>query len=51
MLRYPGLVLVAASPGINRIEDLKGVPSVSRLPGSSTHLLLNHLARDARPEA
>ena len=43
MLRYPGLVLVAASPGINRIEDLKGRTVGVSAAGSSTHLLLNHL--------
>ena len=42
MLRYPGLVLVA-SPGINRIEDLKGRTVGVSAAGSSTHLLLNHL--------
>lgn len=43
MLRYPGLVVVAASPGINRIEDLKGRTVGVSAAGSSTHLLLNHL--------
>jgi sulfonate transport system substrate-binding protein len=41
MLRYPGLV--AVSPNISRIEDLKGgIVGVSS-PGSSTHFLLNYL--------
>jgi NitT/TauT family transport system substrate-binding protein len=41
MLRYPGLV--AVSPNISRIEDLKGrIVGVSSA-GSSTHFLLNYL--------
>jgi NitT/TauT family transport system substrate-binding protein len=43
MLRYPGLVAVAASPGIARIEDLKGRTVGVSAAGSSTHLLLNYL--------
>src|SRR5436190_16647343 len=43
MLRYPGLVLVAASPGINRIEELKDRTVGVSAAGSSTQLLLNHL--------
>ena len=42
MLRYPGLVLVAISPEIKRIEDLKGKTIGVSAPGSSTHFLLNY---------
>jgi NitT/TauT family transport system substrate-binding protein len=43
MMRYPGLVAVAATKGIGRIEDLKGkTVGVSAL-GSSTHMFLNYL--------
>jgi NitT/TauT family transport system substrate-binding protein len=43
VLRYPGLVAVAASPKISKIEDLKGgVVGVSSA-GSSTHMFLNYL--------
>jgi NitT/TauT family transport system substrate-binding protein len=41
MLRYPGLV--AVSPGISRIEDLKGKIVGVSSAGSSTHFLLNYL--------
>jgi NitT/TauT family transport system substrate-binding protein len=41
MLRYPGLV--AVSPNVSRVEDLKGrIVGVSSA-GSSTHFLLNYL--------
>jgi NitT/TauT family transport system substrate-binding protein len=43
MLRYPGLVAVAASPGIQRIEDLKGKIAGVSTAGSSTHMFLNYL--------
>jgi NitT/TauT family transport system substrate-binding protein len=43
MLRYPGLVAVAAKPGILRIEDLKGKTIGVSSPGSSTHMFLNYL--------
>ena len=42
MLRYPGLVLVATSPQVKRIEDLKGKTIGVSAPGSSTHFLLNY---------
>lgn len=46
MLRYPGLALVV-SPGTSRkissIRDLAGSTVGVSAPGSSTHLLLNHL--------
>jgi NitT/TauT family transport system substrate-binding protein len=43
ILRYPGLVAVAVSPQISKIEDLKGrIVGVSSA-GSSTHLFLNYL--------
>ena len=43
MLRYPGLVAVAANPGVSRIEDLKGkIVGVSAV-GSSTQIFLNYL--------
>ena len=50
MLRYPGLV--AVSPNISRIEDLRGrIVGVSSA-GSSTHFLLNYLlvAHGMKPE-
>jgi NitT/TauT family transport system substrate-binding protein len=52
MLRYPGLVAVAAAPGIARIEDLKGKTVGVSASGSSTHLFLNYfLTRHGlRPE-
>jgi NitT/TauT family transport system substrate-binding protein len=43
MLRYPGLVAVAAAPKIARIEDLKGHTVGVSAAGSSTHMLLNYL--------
>ena len=43
MLRYPGLVAVAASPGIATIGDLKGKIVGVSAPGSSTHMFLNYL--------
>src|SRR5207253_263161 len=43
MLRYPGLVLVSASPKIRRVEDLAGKTVGVSSPGSSTHLMLNYL--------
>jgi NitT/TauT family transport system substrate-binding protein len=43
MLRYPGLVLVAVSPDVRRVEDLKGRIVGVSAPGSSTHLMLNYL--------
>jgi NitT/TauT family transport system substrate-binding protein len=43
ILRYPGLVAVAVSPQISKIEDLKGrIVGVSSA-GSSTHMFLNYL--------
>src|SRR5712691_67760 len=43
MMRYPGLVAIAATRGIGRIEDLKGkTVGVSAL-GSSTQMFLNYL--------
>ena len=50
-LRYPGLVAVANSPGIERIEDLKGKVVGVSAPGSSTHMFLNYLlvAHGLRP--
>jgi NitT/TauT family transport system substrate-binding protein len=41
MLRYPGLV--AASPSVARIEDLKGKIVGVSAAGSSTNFFLNHL--------
>ena len=52
MLRYPGLVLVAADPAVKSIEDLKGkAVGVSAL-GSSSHMYLNHqlLKHGLKPE-
>lgn len=58
MLRYPGLVLAVspkASRRIQTIMDLKGATVGVSAPGSSTHLLLQHLlvknglAADAAP--
>ena len=43
MLRYPGLVAVAAKPEITRIEDLKGRIVGVSAAGSSTHFFLNYL--------
>jgi sulfonate transport system substrate-binding protein len=43
ILRYLGLVAVAAGPEIKRIEDLKGKIVGVSAPGSSTHLFLNYL--------
>ncbi|PYT15473.1 MAG: ABC transporter substrate-binding protein [Acidobacteria bacterium] len=43
MLRYPGLVAVAAAPGVARIEDLKGRIVGVSAPGSATHMFLNYL--------
>jgi NitT/TauT family transport system substrate-binding protein len=43
VLRYPGLVVVTAKPGIARIEDLRGKIVGVSAPGSSTHFLLNYL--------
>ena len=43
MLRYPGLVAVAAAPGIASIGDLKGKIVGVSAPGSSTHMFLNYL--------
>lgn len=46
MLRYPGLALVvspAAARKIDSIRDLSGATIGVSAPGSSTHLLLNHL--------
>jgi NitT/TauT family transport system substrate-binding protein len=43
VLRYPGLVAVAVSPQISKIEDLKGrIVGVSSA-GSSTNMFLNYL--------
>ncbi len=43
VLRYPGLVAVAVSPQVSKIEDLKGrIVGVSSA-GSSTHMFLNYL--------
>lgn len=46
MLRYPGLVLVASPAGkkkLGSVRDLNGANVGVSAPGSSTHLLLNHL--------
>jgi NitT/TauT family transport system substrate-binding protein len=43
MLRYPGLVAVAANPKVNQIEDLKGKMVGVSSAGSSTHFFLNYL--------
>ena len=46
MLRYPGLALIvspAASRKIDTIRDLAGLNVGVSAPGSSTHMLLNHL--------
>jgi len=43
MLRYPGLVAVAAAKGINRVEDLKGKTVGISAAGSATQLFLNYL--------
>jgi sulfonate transport system substrate-binding protein len=43
ILRYPGLVAVAGSPAIGRIEDLKGKVVGVSAAGSSTQMLLNYL--------
>ena len=43
MLRYPGLVAVAANPSVHQIEDLKGKIVGVSSAGSSTHFFLNYL--------
>jgi NitT/TauT family transport system substrate-binding protein len=46
MLRYPGLALIvspAASKKIESVKDLEGLNVGVSAPGSSTHMLLNHL--------
>jgi NitT/TauT family transport system substrate-binding protein len=43
MLRYPGLVAVAANPKIQTIEDLKGKIIGVSSAGSSTNFFLNYL--------
>ncbi len=43
MLQYPGLVAVATSPAVARIEDLKGRTVGVSSAGSSTQMFLNYL--------
>ena len=43
VLRYPGLVAVAANPQVSKIEDLKGKIVGVSSAGSSTQMLLNYL--------
>lgn len=52
MLRYPGLVAVATSPSVTRIEDLKGRTVGISSAGSSTQMFLNYLLtrHGLRPE-
>jgi NitT/TauT family transport system substrate-binding protein len=46
MLRYPGLALVS-SGSVSSITGLRGKNVGVSAPGSSTHLMLNHLLRQA----
>lgn len=46
MLRYPGLALVS-SGSVDSVAGLKGKTAGVSAPGSSTHLMLNHLLRKA----
>jgi NitT/TauT family transport system substrate-binding protein len=43
LLRYPGLVAIAAAPSIRGIEDLRGRTVGVSAPGSATHFFLNYL--------